>query len=146
MTPQKKRSASPEVAKVKEGDRIRLAQFPNVNTLESWKADMVLQVIATSGRYSGQAIPWLKKADDDKVTMDELAEVPKRLRTLDQKLAATLVIIQKGEFQCTISHLQRQLMSEKVRVLTGTQILRKMYMSLRTTRSMRTSHSIPFRT
>lgn len=67
---------------------------------------------------------------------------PKHLRTLDQKLAAALIIIQTGEFQSTISHLQRQLMSEKGRVLTGTQILRKMYMSLRTTRSMRTFHSI----
>ena len=71
------RSSSPEVAKIKEGDRIRLGKFPNVNTLESWKADMVLQVIATSGRDSGQVIPWLQMADTDKVTFDELVEVPK---------------------------------------------------------------------
>ena len=112
-----------------------------MNNLITWKTDLATQMLATSGRRDNMAVAWVKKAETEHVGWDALGDVPYDLVTLDRKLAAALMRLAKGEFADSLSHLAQTSMAAQGVPLTGVQILRRIYLSLRTTSSMNTYHS-----
>ena len=59
------------------------------------------------------AVDFFKKAEDPKVGYEDLAKVPKDLKTLDRKLASALIGISSGDLQATmVLEQEKRMLSE----------------------------------
>ena len=99
-------------------------------------------IVRASGSVDDDIIPWLKQAEDDTITMDDLRHTDTIFATLDRKPAASLNEICDGEFERRLSHEEQRQMAGKQQVLRGRQILWLIYQHLRTNPSLEGAYSI----
>ena len=77
----------------KESDKVYLPQYPTAASLRAWKTELYARTQAASARTDHLTTTWLKKAEDEELTMEDLASVPRELFALDAKTQASLLAI-----------------------------------------------------
>ena len=85
----------------------------------------------------------MKKAErEDLYTLEDLAEVPKSIFTLDRKVHAGLIPLCKGDFGQSVAQADQDHYDKHARPLSAIQLLRLIYNDLRTNKSLRTFHNM----
>ena len=56
---------------------IKLKGHPTFETLKEWTQDMVTKVVVASDRTDNLAKPWVMRAKDSQVTLEQLGRTPK---------------------------------------------------------------------
>ena len=118
----------------KESDQVFfLPHYPTAANLRAWKTEVYARAQAASARSDHHTTTWLKKAEDELISVEELGSVPRELFTLDAKLQAALLAIYKGDFGETLVQLNADSYRGHDRPLTPTHILRHAFIDCKTT-------------
>ena len=81
---------SRQTTQFREAAEINIDTYPTVDTLDAWKVSTAKKFQAASGRPDLEPWHFIARASEDSVSFSDLADVPRKLRTLDQKLSAGL--------------------------------------------------------
>jgi len=128
--------------KVKESDKVTVGPFPNVVTLRQWKTDVITTSIAAAGRTDTIVAEWLKRAEDESLSFEQLGWVPDELKTLDLKINAAIYRVTMGELKRAMSLRNQKRIEAEHQPLAATQALRMIYESLRTTESLKVHNTV----
>ena len=84
-------SAAPEWRpRPKESDNIFLPQYPTASSLRSWKTEVYARAQAASARSDHNTTVWLKQAEDETITPEDLGKVPRAGRTITSSIICNL--------------------------------------------------------
>jgi len=85
---------------------------------------------------------WIKRAENESLSFEDLGWVPEELATLDLKLNAAIYRITMGELKRAMSLRNQRRIEAESRPLAATQALRLIYESLKTTESLKVHNTV----
>ncbi len=115
---------------------VKVAEFPTIAQLPSWKAFFKTSHVEASKREDGRPVlDWLNDVERDGASLEEFSSSGEGVERLDKKFAIALKRICKGELGRRI--VQEEELADKLcRILSGRQILYIIYQTFKTNPNM----------
>ena len=85
------------VRKLRETDEVNVPSLPSVVGFRAWKLAVYQSVSAAAGREDDMALWWVRQAEDESVSLDDLSGTTRHFTTLSRKLAAALQKVATSE-------------------------------------------------
>ena len=111
--------------RTREQDKLSLPEFPNATGFRAWK-NTVRHAVSTASGKGEKGYRWITEVEAEGQSFDALAHSGRTFGSLDQKLAAALVAIAKGELGRQITHASETERREG-RCVKGRQLLFLVY-------------------
>jgi len=121
--------------KDKELSKVEVRKMPNYAQLEAWKMALLDALVTTRNQPdSTPVIKWFNEVMS--LSLEQLAECPKELRRLDQKLGSALNDILEGAIGKEITQKKRAYLKNNDKLMGGRQVLKLILLEFQLSGSM----------